>query len=150
MTSPEITVTASGNLTADPVLRFTDAGVPVASFTIAHTPRIRRGDEWVDGEAVFLPAEVWREQAENVAESLRRGHRVTAVGALRQDNWKDKETGEPRSRLKLVVSEIGASTRYARVSVSKTGKGGADRDVPPPVDPATGEAATERTAPAVA
>jgi single-strand DNA-binding protein len=146
MTSPDITISMSGNLTADPVLRYTDSGTAVASFTIAHTPRVHRNDQWEDEDTVFMYAEVWRDQAENLANSLRRGARVNAAGVLRMDTWEDKETGEKRSRLKMVVTEIGASLRYATAEVRKISKAAAA--VPPPVDPATGEMATERTAPA--
>jgi single-strand DNA-binding protein len=143
MTSPDVAVTVCGNLTADPELRFTESGAGVASFTIASTPRVRRGDEWVDGDPVFLPAEVWRDQAEHLANSLSKGARVVATGVLRLDQWEDKETGQPRQRMKLLVTELGASLRYATVEIRKAHRTRANV----PVDPSTGEPATQRTAP---
>jgi single-strand DNA-binding protein len=147
MTSPDVTVTVCGNLTADPELRFTESGAAVAVFTVAHTPRQRQGDEWVDGKPVFLPCEVWQHQAENIGNSLSKGDRVVAAGVLRLDQWTDKETGQPRQRLKLLVTELGASMRYATVKISKATR---TRAGAVPVDPYTGEPATERTAPAPA
>jgi single-strand DNA-binding protein len=144
MTSPDVTVTVCGNLTADPELRFTGQGTGVAAFTIARTPRVRRGDDWADGDPVFLPAEVWRDQAEHVANSLSKGARVVATGVLRLDQWEDKDTGEKRQRMKLLVTELGASLRYATVEVRKATRSSANV----PVDPFTGESATQQTAPA--
>lgn len=136
----EIRATVVGNLTADPELSFTPSGAAVAKFTIASTPRIRKGDEWEDGETSFVPCELWRQPAENFTESAAKGARVIAAGTLRTDRWKDKESGEDRSRMKFVVDEIGMSTAYATATVRKVTR---ERG-PDPIDPATGEAATER------
>lgn len=122
----ETVITVIGNLTADPELRFTNSGVPFASFTIASTPRTfdRQANEWRDGEALFLRATVWREQAQNVAQSLSKGMRVIARGDLQQRNYETKE-GEKRSAYELAVHEIGPALRYATASVSRNAPGGA-------------------------
>ena len=123
----ETIITVVGNLTADPELRYTQAGVPVANFTIASTPRTfdRQKNEWVDGDALFLRASVWREFAEHVAGSLTKGMRVIAQGNLRQRNYETRE-GERRSSIELDVQEIGPSLRYATATVTRavpTGQG---------------------------
>lgn len=140
------TITIAGNLTADPELRFTPNGKAVVGFTIAQTPRVKVGDEWKDGTPTFLRCELWGPAAENTAESFTKGARVLAVGELRTDEWKDKESGDKRTAVKLIVHELGASIQYATVQVRKATRHGSD--APPPVDPFTGEAATENTAPA--
>lgn len=142
MTTPDATVTICGNLTADPELRYTQGGNAVAAFTIAHTPRIQRDGQWTDGEPVFLQAELWREPAEHLVESLTKGSRVVATGVLRLDQWQDRNTGENRQRMKLVVTELGASLRYATATVHKAARSKPAQDGPPPVDPRTGEVAT--------
>lgn len=113
-------ITVCGNLTADPERRVTQNGVPVASFTIASTPRNfdRQTNEWRDGEALFLRASVWREYAEHVAGSLRKGMRVIATGRLRQRSYQDRD-GNTRTSLELEVDEIGPSLRYATAAVTK-------------------------------
>lgn len=137
-------VTIRGNVTADPEIRYTTNGTPVASVTIAHTPKIKRGDQWEDGTALFLRCEAWREQAEHMSQSLTKGARVVATGFLRQDEWKDKESGEKRTAMKLVIEEIGASLRFADVKIHK-----AQRQAgPAPVDPWSGDSATESERPA--
>ena len=110
----ETPVTVIGNLTADPELRFTQAGVPVASFTIASTPRKfnRQTGEWEDEEAMFLRCSIWRDAAENVSESLQKGARVIAQGNLRQRSFTDRE-GNQRTSIELDVQEVGPSTKYA-------------------------------------
>lgn len=107
-------ITVIGNLTADPELRFTQSGVAVASFTIASTPRTfdRQSNEWKDGEALFLRCSIWRDAAENVAESLEKGARVVAQGRLKQRSFTDRE-GNNRTSIELDVDEIGPSLRYA-------------------------------------
>jgi single-strand DNA-binding protein len=116
----ETTITVVGNLTADPELRFTQSGAAVASFTVASTPRTfdRQSGEWKDGEALFLRCNVWRQVAENVAESLTRGSRVLVTGRLRQRSFETKE-GEKRTVIELEVDEIGPSLRYATAAVKK-------------------------------
>ncbi len=118
-------ITVIGNLTADPELRFTPAGAAVANFTVASTPRIfdRQSNEWKDGEALFLRCNIWREAAENVAESLTRGSRVIVQGRLKQRSYETRE-GEKRTVVELEVDEIGPSLRYATAKVTKAGRGG--------------------------
>jgi single-strand DNA-binding protein len=117
-------ITVVGNLTADPELRFTPSGAAVASFTIASTPRTfdRNSNEWKDGEALFLRCSIWRQAAENVAESLQRGMRVVAQGRLKQRSYETRE-GEKRTVVEMEVDEIGPSLRYATAKVNRTQRG---------------------------
>src|SRR5204863_4244939 len=117
-------ITVVGNLTADPELRFTPSGAAVASFTIASTPRQfdRNTNEWKDGEALFLRCSIWRQAAENVAESLQRGMRVVAQGRLKQRSFETRE-GEKRTVIELDVDEVGPSLRYATAKVNKVSRG---------------------------
>jgi single-strand DNA-binding protein len=121
----ETVITIIGNLTNDPELRFTPSGAAVANFTVASTPRNfdRQSNEWKDGETLFLRCSVWREAAENVAESLTRGTRVIVSGRLRSRTYDTKE-GEKRTVIELEVDEVGPSLRYATTKVSKTSRGG--------------------------
>jgi single-strand DNA-binding protein len=121
----ETVITIVGNLTADPELRFTPSGAAVANFTVASTPRTfdRQTNEWKDGEALFMRCSVWRDAAENVAESLTRGSRVVVTGRLKQRSFETKE-GEKRTVVELDVDEIGPSLRYATAKVNKTSRGG--------------------------
>jgi single-strand DNA-binding protein len=118
-------LTVIGNLTGDPELRWTPSGAAVATFTIASTPRTldRQTQEWKDGEALFLRCSVWRQAAENVAESLTRGSRVVAQGRLKQRSFETKE-GEKRTVVELEVDEIGASLRYATATLAKAARHG--------------------------
>ena len=118
-------ITVIGNLTADPELRFTQSGVAVASFTIASTPRTfdRQSNEWKDGEALFLRCSIWRDAAENVAESLEKGSRVIAQGRLKQRSFTDRE-GNNRTSIELDVDEIGPSLRYATAKANRVQRGG--------------------------
>lgn len=118
-------ITVVGNLTADPELRFTPSGAAVANFTVASTPRMfdRQSGEWKDGEALFLRCNIWREAAENVAESLTRGARVVVQGRLKQRSFETRE-GEKRTVMELEVDEIGPSLRYATAKVNKASRGG--------------------------
>ena len=120
----ETVITVVGNLTADPELRFTPSGAAVASFTIASTPRTfdRNSNEWKDGEALFLRCSIWRQAAENVAESLQRGMRVVVTGRLQQRSYETRE-GEKRTVIELDVDEVGPSLRYASAKVNKTQRG---------------------------
>ena len=121
----ETIITVVGNLTADPELRYTQNGLPVANFTIASTPRNfdRAANEWKDGEALFLRASVWREFAEHVAGSLTKGSRVIATGRLKQRSYETRE-GEKRTAIELEVDEIGPSLRYATAQVTRAASGG--------------------------
>ena len=121
----ETTITVIGNLTSDPELRFTPSGSAVANFTIASTPRTfdRQSNEWKDGETLFLRASVWREAAENVAESLTKGMRVIVSGRLKSRSYETKE-GEKRTVIELEVDEIGPSLRYANAKVNRTQRSG--------------------------
>lgn len=120
----ETLITVIGNLTADPELRFTPSGSAVANFTIASTPRTfdRQSNEWKDGEALFLRASVWKEAAENVAETLTKGMRVIAQGFLKSRSYDTKE-GERRTVMELEIQEIGPSLRYASAKVTRTARG---------------------------
>ena len=116
----DTTITVIGNLTDDPELRFTPSGAAVAKFRVASTPRFmdRQSGEWKDGEPLFLACTVWRQAAENVAESLVRGSRVIVSGRLRQRSYETRE-GEKRTVIELEVDEIGPSLRYATAKVQK-------------------------------
>ena len=122
-------ITVVGNLTADPELRFTPSGAAVANVTVASTPRMfdRQTNEWKDGEALFLRCNVWRQAAENVAESLTRGARVVVTGRLKQRSFETKE-GEKRTVIELEVDEIGPSLRYATAKVNKVSRGSGGGD----------------------
>jgi single-strand DNA-binding protein len=121
----ETVITIIGNITNDPELRFTPSGAAVANFTVASTPRTfdRQANEWKDGETLFLRCSVWRDAAENVAESLQRGTRVLVSGRLRSRTYETKE-GEKRTVFELDVDEVGPSLRYATAKVAKTSRGG--------------------------
>ncbi|SFD21801.1 single-stranded DNA-binding protein [Streptomyces aidingensis] len=122
----ETVITVVGNLVDDPELRFTPSGAAVAKFRVASTPRTfdRQTSEWRDGEPLFLTCSVWRQAAENVAESLTKGTRVIVQGRLRQRSYEDRE-GVKRTVFELEVDEVGPSLRYATTKVSKSsGRGG--------------------------
>src|SRR5689334_6133530 len=118
-------ITIIGNITNDPELRFTPSGAAVANFTVASTPRAfdRQSNEWKDGETLFMRCSVWRDAAENVAESLQRGSRVIVTGRLKSRSYETKE-GEKRTVVELEVDELGPSLRYATAKVNKTSRGG--------------------------
>jgi single-strand DNA-binding protein len=118
-------ITVIGNLTDDPELRFTPSGAAVAKFRVASTPRFmdRQSNEWKDGEPLFLSCTVWRQAAENVAESLQRGARVIVSGRLKQRSYETRE-GEKRTVIELEVDEIGPSLRYATAKVQKMSRSG--------------------------
>lgn len=121
----ETPITVIGNLTADPELRFTQSGAAVANFTVASTPRTfdRQTNEWRDGDAMFLGCSVWRQAAENVAESLQKGMRVIVQGRLKSRSYETRE-GERRTVFEIDVDEVGPALRYATAKVTKTGGGG--------------------------
>lgn len=118
-------ITVVGNLTADPELRFTPSGAAVANFTVASTPRTfdRQANEWKDGDTLFLRCSIWREAAENVAESLTKGMRVIAQGRLVQRSYETRE-GEKRTVVELQVDEVGPSLRYASAKVTRAQRSG--------------------------
>ena len=121
----ETVITVVGNLVADPELRFTPSGAAVANFRIASTPRTfdRQTNEWKDGEALFLSCSVWRDAAENVAESLTKGMRVVVQGRLTQRSYETRE-GEKRTVFELQVDEVGPSLRYASAKVTRAQRSG--------------------------
>jgi single-strand DNA-binding protein len=117
-------ITIIGNITGDPELRFTPSGAAVANFTVASTPRQfdRTSNEWKDGETLFMRCSVWRDAAENVAESLQRGTRVLVSGRLKSRSYETKE-GEKRTVIELDVDEVGPSLKYATAKVNRTQRG---------------------------
>ncbi|RTE49794.1 single-stranded DNA-binding protein [Actinobaculum sp. 352] len=116
-------ITVVGNLTADPELRYVASGTPVASFTVASTPRTlnRQTNQWEDGEAMFIRCSVWREYGENVAESLTKGMRVIVTGRLTVRSY--EYNGQQRTSLEMQVDEVGPALRYARAQVTKVSGG---------------------------
>lgn len=124
MAQGDTVITVVGNLVADPELRFTPSGAAVANFRIASTPRTfnRTTNQWEDGEALFLTCNIWREAAENVAESLTKGMRVIAQGRLKQRNYETRE-GEKRIIFELEVDEIGPSLKYSKADVTRNPRG---------------------------
>jgi single-strand DNA-binding protein len=127
MAAGDTPITVVGNLVADPELRFTPSGQPVATFRVASTPRIRDNatNEWKDGDSLFLSCNVWRQAAENVAESLQRGMRVIVTGRLRQRNYETKE-GEKRTVYEVEVDDVGPSLRNASAKVNRASRGGGE------------------------
>ena len=121
----ETIITLVGNLTDDPELRFTPSGAPVANFRVASTPRTfdRQAGEWRDGDPLFMSCSVWRQAAENVAESLQRGMRVVVTGRLKQRSYETRD-GQQRTVVELDVDEIGPSLRYATAKVTRTQRSG--------------------------
>lgn len=148
----ETVITVVGNLTADPELRFTPSGAAVANFTVASTPRTfdRQSGEWKDGDALFLRCNIWRQAAENVAESLTRGARVVVQGRLKQRSFETKE-GVKRTVFELEVDEIGPSLRYATAKVNKvarsSGNGAGGTEDPWGAAPAAGDGSSSETPP---
>src|ERR1700676_1050374 len=125
MAAGDTQMTIAGNLVDDPELRFTPAGQPVARFRVASTPRFmdRTTNEWKDGDSLFLTCNVWRQAAENVAESLQRGMRVIVSGRLRQRSYETKE-GEKRTVYEVEVDDVGPSMRNAAAKVTKSNRSG--------------------------
>src|SRR3954454_11565096 len=121
----ETVITVVGNLTGDPELRFPPSGAAVANFTIASTPRNfdRQTNEWKDGDTLFLNCSIWRQAAENVAESLQKGMRVVAQGRLKARSYETRE-GEKRTVMELDVEEVGPSLKYATAKVTRVTRGG--------------------------
>jgi single-strand DNA-binding protein len=125
MAAGDVQITIVGNLTKDPELRYTPTGQAVANFTVASTPRYLDKDtnEWKDGQALFLNCNIWRQAAENVAESMVRGMRVIVTGRLKQRSYETRE-GEKRTVVELEVDEAGPSLRYASARVTKSSTSG--------------------------
>ena len=125
MAQGDVTVTVVGNLTNDPELRFTPSGAAVASFTVASSTRVldKATNEWKDGDTLFMRCSVWRQYAENVAESLQRGMRVIATGRLKQRSYETKE-GEKRTVVEMEVDDIGPALRFATAKVAKVSRSG--------------------------
>ncbi|GLY32062.1 single-stranded DNA-binding protein [Kineosporia sp. NBRC 101731] len=124
----DTTLSLIGNLTNDPELRFTPSGAAVANFTVASTPSSfdKQSNSWKDGETLYMRCSVWREAAENVAESLTRGSRVIVTGRLKSRTYDTKE-GEKRTVVELEVDELGPSLKYATAKVVKAERGGSGR-----------------------
>lgn len=122
--SGETLITVIGNLTADPELRFTPSGAAVANFTVASTPRAfdRQSNEWKDQETLFMRCALWRDAAENLADSLAKGTRVIVTGRLKARSYETRE-GERRTSMELEVEEVGPSLKYATARVQRTAKG---------------------------
>jgi len=127
MAAGDTQITIAGNLVEDPELRFTPAGQPVARFRVASTPRFRDNatGEWKDGDSLFLTCNVWRQAAENVAESLTRGMRVIVSGRLRQRSYETRE-GEKRTVYEVEVDDVGPSLRNASAKVNRVARSGGD------------------------
>src|SRR5260370_33675378 len=125
MAAGDTQITIVGNLVGDPELRYTPTGQSVANFRVASTPRFldKQTNEWKDGDSLFLACNVWRQVAENVAESLQRGSRVIVSGRLRMRSYETKE-GEKRTVIELEVDEIGPSLRYATAKVQRMSRSG--------------------------
>ena len=127
MAAGDVNVTIVGNLTADPELRFTPSGAAVANFRVASTPRVldKASNEWKDGEPFYVSCNVWRQYAENVAESLTKGMRVIVQGRLKQRSYETRE-GEKRTVVELEVDEVGPVLRYATAKVNRVQRGGGE------------------------
>ena len=125
MAAGDTQITIAGNLVDDPELRFTPSGQPVARFRVASTPRFRDNNtgEWKDGDSLFLSCNVWRQAAENAAESLQRGTRVIVSGRLRQRSYETRE-GEKRTVYEIEVDDVGPSLRNASAKVTKSSRSG--------------------------
>jgi single-strand DNA-binding protein len=120
----EPVTTIVGNVAGDPELRYLNSGVAVCSFTVAQTPRVKKGDAWEDGETMWVRCTVWRQTAENVAESIEKGTRVHATGRLKVRSW--EKDGQARMGLEMDVEHIGPELRYATAKVSKVQRSAGD------------------------
>ena len=137
----EPVTTIVGNLAGDPELRFTPSGAAVANFTVCATPKTKNKntEQWEDGETLYMRCSIWREAAENVAESLHRGDRVVVTGRLVSRSWDDKDSGAKRTVVEMQADEVGPSLRYATAQVRKAdrpqqgqGQWGGGQQGPPP------------------
>ncbi len=146
MAAGDTNITMIGNLVNDPELRFTPSGAAVAKFTVASTPRFldKATNEWKDGDSLFLQCQIWRQAAENVAESLTRGMRVIVSGRLKQRSYETKE-GEKRTVFEVEVDEVGPSLRNATAKVTKTTRpaGGASGSFSTPTESASSASAED-------
>ena len=135
MAAGDTNITMIGNLVNDPELRFTPSGAAVAKFTVASTPRYldKATNEWKDGESLFLQCQIWRQAAENVAESLTKGMRVILSGRLKQRSYETKE-GEKRTVFEVEVDEVGPSLRNATAKVTRTQRAGGGQAAAPAAD----------------
>lgn len=135
MAAGDTTITMIGNLVDDPELRFTPSGAAVAKFRVASTPRYldKATNEWKDGESLFLQCQIWRQAAENVAESLTKGMRVILSGRLKQRSYETKE-GEKRTVFEVEVDEVGPSLRNATAKVTRTQRAGGGQAAAPAAD----------------
>lgn len=126
MAQGDTPITIIGNAVADPQLRFTSSGVPVANVRVASTPRVfnRQSNQWVDGESLFLTCNCWREMANNVMESVTKGTRVVVTGILKADKFVDKKTHEHRTEMKIEVDDIGPSLKFATAQVNRNQRAG--------------------------
>lgn len=124
MAAGDVTVTVVGNLTNDPELRFTPSGAAVASFTVASSPRVldKATNEWKDGDPLYMRCSVWRQYAENVAETLTKGTRVIVTGRLKQRSYETRE-GEKRTVVEMDVEDVGPALRYATAKVNRVARG---------------------------
>lgn len=140
MAAGDTNLTMIGNLVNDPELRFTPSGAAVAKFTVASTPRYldKNTNEWKDGDSLFLQCQIWRQAAENVAESLTRGMRVIVSGRLKQRSYETKE-GEKRTVFEVEVDEVGPSLRNATAKVTKTSRQAGTGYTAPATETASGE-----------
>lgn len=130
----ETTLTIVGSLTADPELRFTPSGAAVANFTVAANPRFFKDGEWKDGDPLFLRCNIWRQAAENVAESLTRGARVIVTGRLKQRSYETRE-GDKRTVMELEVDEVGPSLKWSVAKIAKASRSGGNGSSTPADDP---------------
>lgn len=147
MSTNTVHVTIAGNLTRDPELRFTPSGDPVVNLSVAVTPRVKKGDEWADGETAFYNVAAWRKEAENVAESLHKGDRVIVTGTLRVRAY--ETDGMKRTSMEVDADEVGASLAWATAAITRNlkaanGQGGASA---PAAAPAAGAPAAAAAAP---
>jgi single-strand DNA-binding protein len=138
----DTTVTITGNLTDDPELRYTANGIAVSNFRVAVTPRVRQGDTWTDGETSFFKCNVWRDQAENVAESLSKGMRVLLTGTLKQNQWETPE-GDKRSSVEIVVDEIGPALKFQITRAKRASAAQPEEEKPAPTRARRGRQARE-------
>lgn len=117
-------ITVVGNATEDPSLRFLPSGAGVASWTLACTPRVKKGEEWIDGDTIFYRCSCWRQQAENVVETITKGSRVLVHGKLKVRAY--EKDGQQRQSIEIDVEHVGPELRYATAKVAKVQRNGAD------------------------
>lgn len=138
------TTTICGALAADPELRYAPQGRAVANMRVAHTPRVKQGDQWVDGETLWMPVTLWGQPAEHAAECLRKGDRVIVTGRLKSRSY-DTRDGQKRTVIELDVEELGASVKFATVAITKTGRSSSGGSRKQPEDDPWGAAPARST-----